>query len=178
MIRIIIVLLLIVFSTAPVAFSQKALTGFGGLEWGDSTSKFKELEPSAKILEGRKDFQSATGSVKNAKIGIERSTAPTYFFYKNRYYLFSIGFGDEDNFAILEDALTSKYGPPKSEIPLILQGKTKEQIGVRLYWEIDKKVSITLRWNQLKNAGELVYGYIPILEEITKAQRESIKNNL
>jgi hypothetical protein len=129
-------------------------------------------------LEGRKDFQSASGSVKNAKIGIERTTAPTYFFYKDRYYLFSIGFGDEDNFAILEDALTSKYGPPKSEIPLILQGKTKEQIGVRFYWEIDKKVSITLRWNQLKNAGELVYGYMPILEEITKSQRESIKDNL
>jgi len=169
--------LLIIFSTATAAWSQKALPGFGGLEWGDNTSKFKRLEPSATLLELRKDFQSAIGSGKNIKIGIESAKAPRYHFYKDRYYLFSIAFGDERDFTILEDALTSKYGPPKSEIPLFLQGKPNAKTGVKLYWEIENKVSITLRWSQI-NQGELIYGYIPILEEISKEQKESIKDNL
>jgi hypothetical protein len=170
--------LLIFFSPVPIAFSQNALTGFGGLEWGDSSSKFKQLEPSAKFIEGKKDFQSAIGSGKNANIGLDRTSAPRYFFYKDRYYLFLMGFEDEDSFTILEEALKSKYGPPKNEIPLVLQSKARERIGVKLYWEIKNKVSITLRWNQMRNAGELLYGYMPILEEIMKAQRELIKENL
>ncbi len=175
--KIIGVFLLIFFSMAPVAFCQKVLTGFGGLEWGDSTSKFKELEPTAKILEIVKDFQSAIGSRKETKIGIESTTAPRYRFYKDRYYQFSIGFGDERDFTILEDALSGKYGTPKNEIPIILQGKPNTRTGVKLYWEIESRVSITLRWSQI-NQGELIYGYIPILEEIARDQKESIKDRL
>lgn len=175
--KIVIVSLLIFFSTAPIAFAQQALTGFGGLKWGDNTSKFKELEPSAKVIEIIKDFQSAIGSRKNAKIGIESIKAPRYRFYKDRYYLFSIPFGDERDFTILEDALTSKYGAPKSEIPLFLQGKPNIRTGAKLYWEVENKVSITLRWSQI-NQGELIYEYIPMLEEIAKDQKGSIKDNL
>jgi len=175
--RAIILSCLIGFLTAPVALSQRALTGFGGLEWSDSTSKFKQMEPSTKVLEFRKDFQSAIGSEKNAKIGIDSAREPRYHFYKDRYYQFSITFGDERDFTILEDALTSKYGPPKSEIPLFLRGKPNERTGVKLNWEVESKVSITLRWSQI-NQGELLYGYIPILEEIAKDQKGSIKDNL
>lgn len=175
--KIIVVFLLIFFSPASIVLSEKSLTGFGGLEWGDSTSQYKELEPLAKFLEIIKDFQSAIGSGRKLKIGIESTTAPRYRFYKDRYYQFSIGFGDERDFTILEDALTAKYGTPKDEIPIVLQGKPNARTGVKLYWEIENRVSITLRWRQI-NQGELIYGYIPILEEIAKGQKESIRDNL
>jgi hypothetical protein len=173
--------LLIFFSFTSAAWSQKtapkSLAGFGGLQWGDSTAKFKEMEPSAKLFEPRKDIQYGIGSLKSAKIGIESMAAPKYVFYKDRYYLFSAGFADEGDFTLLEEALISKYGPPGKSTSLKSRSKPNEKTGVRLYWEIEKKISITLRWSQL-NEGELVYCYLPIMEEISSEQKESIKENL
>ncbi len=179
--KIIAIGLLLLFSLASAAWSQKAgpqaLTAFGGLQWGDSTAKFKEIEPSAKLIEPRKDIQYGIGSPKTAKIGIDSLAAPKYVFYKDRYYLFSAGFADEGDFTLLEEALTSKYGPPQKATSLKSRSKPNEKTGVRLYWEIEKKISITLRWSQL-NEGELVYRYLPIMQELSSEQKESIKENL
>ncbi len=162
---------------APAAWSQKAspkaLSGFGGLEWGDSTAKFKQMDPSAKLSEPKKEFQYGVASPKSAKIGIESMSPPKYRFYKDRYYLFSASFADERDFTLIEEALISKYGPGKETS---LKLKT-EKTGVRIDWEIENKLSITLRWSQL-SGGELVYGYLPILREISSEQRETIKENL
>jgi len=149
--------------------SKGVTEGMGGLRWGDTTEEFSRLRnpsPSPTYGEGRKFTNKISEHVaygtRYYMISGIGSHLANYYFYKNKFYYFSIdtgsGYGE-----MIKQALISKYGQPKEISPLVLYINPNAKVGTGYGWEV-KDVTITLNINNMKNESHLSYIHIPTLK--------------
>jgi hypothetical protein len=142
--------------------AQKAPDGIGGLKWGDSIEKFKELkDPTPWSLPEEGDRGKALGFRHIGLLGDVRTMSMGgYGFDKNRFSYFTVKIDPRD-LTILKNALIMKYGDPTKESPLVLKINPNAKVGIEYQWILEDIVMIGLSSNEIKKEVVLSYFYLP-----------------
>jgi hypothetical protein len=169
--KIILVLLATVVLSLPIISHAASIDSMGGLKWGATIEEFSRLKDPSPIpfdmqadsIERKFTSQGTGDYVRFGRryymIG-DTSQSGGYYFYKNKFYQFSVdtGSGYGETF---RQTLITKYGKPKEIRPLVLYTNPNAKVGNDYTWILGD-VTIFLRINNMKNESSLLYTYDPI----------------
>ncbi len=172
--------IILIFSS--LTWGQKAPEGMGGLKWGDSAEKFKELkDPVPWRLPDESSKEKTFGFRYIGLLGEVRTIGEAgYGFNKNRFCFFTVKIDPRD-LNILKNALIMKYEKPTKETPLVLKINPNAKVGIQYAWTIEGIVIIRLSSNEIKKEVTLIYFYLPFSYEQfqeDKKSSEKTKDNL
>jgi len=143
---------------------QNETDNFRGINWG---TNINDISGMICIKCDDKHMKNYIRKDDKLKIGDAEIKKIVYDFYKDRFLAVFIEFEGSDNFRFLKSTLSQLYGKGDQSNPYI-----------EYFTWAGRDVGIAMEYKDIKNKGHIMYIYLPLHDELTKDQKETVKKGV